>query len=63
LLEHVAALLGTQQPSMVQTIRDADALTYMHHTRRVLGAWIYFKRFAVSILKVETSQASEDQTP
>jgi CRISPR-associated protein Cmr5 len=26
----------------------------MLHTRRVLQAWVYFKRFAVSVLGVKT---------
>jgi CRISPR-associated protein Cmr5 len=31
----------------------------MHHTRRVLEAWVYFKRFAKSVLKVEAGGDDE----
>lgn len=48
LLAHVAAILDVVDP--LAAIRDGDTFHYMLHTRRVLSAWIYFKRFAVSIL-------------
>ena len=60
LLQHVAALLGPPEGGLAEAIRTADAQTYMLHTRRVLGAWIYFKRFAVSILKVEDARPAEE---
>jgi CRISPR-associated protein Cmr5 len=39
------------------TTTPVDALTYMQHTRRLLEAAVYFKRFAVSTLKVESSES------
>lgn len=53
LLEHVGALLGTNNNQPLAILRTANAVEYMLYTRRVLAAWIYFKRFAVSILQVE----------
>lgn len=38
--------------SVVDAVRQADAVQYMLYTRRILSAWIYFKRFAESILEV-----------
>ena len=56
LLDHVAAVLGCDRMNLVQRIRSADVAQYMMDTRRVLGAWSYFKRFAVSVLKVENNE-------
>lgn len=56
LLEDVACLLRVEGGDPVAAVRTADTTTYMLHTRRVLGAWIYFKRFAVSILKVQPGE-------
>lgn len=53
---HVAALLGIDGDLMT-AVRDADLTNYLRHTRTVLAAWVYYKRFAVSILRV---QAGED---
>ncbi len=53
LLEHVAKLLDKQ--TAASAVQQMNASEYMFATRRVLAAWIYFKRFAVSILKVETA--------
>lgn len=63
LLQHVREVLSNIEPSVGQNgllsaIRNANATTYMLYTRRLLAAWIYFKRFAESILKVK---AGEDQ--
>lgn len=63
LLQHVGKVLSTVEPSVDQNgllsaVRNANATTYMLYTRRLLSTWIYFKRFAESILKVK---AGEDQ--
>jgi CRISPR-associated protein Cmr5 len=55
----VAAVLGvTGDP--LDAVRQAETLDYMLKTRRVLEAWIYFKRFAVSILRVESGKDAPD---
>lgn len=54
LLEHVAAILGVES-DLLQAVRNASASDYMLYTRRVLSAWVYFKRFAESILKVSSA--------
>lgn len=56
LLKHVQEILGADV-----NICEGDTLTYMEQTRRVLSAWIYFKRFAVSLLKVESAQDADDK--
>lgn len=59
LLEHVAAILG--QNDVLGAVQGADAIGYMHQTRRVLSAWVYFKRFAASVLGVHTGGQDESQ--
>lgn len=59
ILEHVAKVLGVQG-DLLQVVRDAPASDYMLYTRRILSAWVYFKRFAESILKVSSAAGAED---
>ena len=56
LLADVAEIVGVAP----EKIAVASAADYMHYTRRILAAWIYFKRFAVSILKVERGGTDDD---
>ncbi|MGC8667882.1 MAG: type III-B CRISPR module-associated protein Cmr5 [Chthonomonadales bacterium] len=60
LLQHVAELIGANQSSPLGHVRKAKAIQYMLYTRRVLDAWIYFKRFAESILEVKSAKEAED---
>jgi len=64
LLAHVRQVLGVLTPAALLSaeIAAVDTRTYMHDTRRVLTTWIYFKRFAVSILKVEDAIEAKDAT-
>lgn len=57
LLEHVGRIL--QVSDTLQAAQEADATQYMHMTRRVLEAWVYFKRFAASVLGVKTGGRDE----
>ncbi|MCX7926275.1 MAG: type III-B CRISPR module-associated protein Cmr5 [Fimbriimonadales bacterium] len=66
LLKHVGKILGIETDGkggandpLLQEIIKADALQYMLYTRQVLHAWVYFKRFAVSILGVKTGGQRE----
>lgn len=59
---HVAALLGvTPATGLQQTVREANLSDYMRYTRLIRRAWVYYKRFAVSILKVESAAELDDQ--
>ncbi len=51
ILLHAAKIIDVTDA--LQEAQKVDALTYMHQTRRILEAWIFFKRFAVSALTVE----------
>jgi len=61
LLTHIGKILGVEtdgaggaEGSLIDEILGADTTQYMLYTRRVLHAWVYFKRFAVSVLGVKT---------
>ncbi len=59
LLRHVAHILNVQG-DLLATVRDAPASQYMLYTRRILTSWVYFKRFAESILKVSSAAQAEE---
>lgn len=59
LLEHVAAVLGV--PDALSAVQTASTADYLHMTRRVLAAWTYYRRFAVSLLDPEGKLQAEDQ--
>ena len=48
LLRQVGAIL--EQENVVAYVQTVSATEYMHLTRRVLGAWNYHRRFAVTLL-------------
>lgn len=58
ILQHVQKVLEELgvQDDLLRALREASASDYMLYTRRVLSAWVYFKRFAESILKVSSGQ-------
>jgi len=60
LLVHVAQVLGVQRGGLAGHIQGLDTTQYMLATRMVVSAWLFFKRFAVSILKVKTAQAARE---
>ena len=64
LLEHVAVLLNgpNQQLSPADRARGATVSEYMHDTLRILSAWVFWKRFAVSILKVQSAKDAKENT-
>lgn len=57
LLQHVGQVLGVEDP--LQAVVQGNALLYLRQTRRVLEAWVYFKRFAASVLGVHTGVRDE----
>jgi CRISPR-associated protein Cmr5 len=60
--EHIAQVIGAGSPDrLTDQIGQAGLATYMHQTRTVLAAWVYYKRFAVSLLGVQPGEdATED---
>lgn len=62
LLDHLAQTLGYQRrQELMEKSRSAGVLQYAQLTREVLGACLWFKRFAVSVLGVK--QGQEEGTP
>ncbi len=50
-LDHAAKIIGVS--NALHEAQNANAMTYIHHTRRILAAWVFLKRFAVSALIIE----------
>lgn len=61
LKHNVIAVLGSG-PDPLDVVRQAPLRDYMRHTRMVLEAWVYYKRFAVSELGVGAGD-DEDRQP
>jgi len=60
LLVHLAQVLGVQRAGLAAQHQGLDTTQYMLTTRKVVSAWLFFKRFAVSILKVKTGQDARE---
>lgn len=60
LLEDVAAILDREVKDLVKIMQEAEVSDYMHMTRRVLRAWIYYQRFAKSILDPNDELKNKD---
>jgi CRISPR-associated protein Cmr5 len=41
---------GAGRESVLELLQNASTPDYLHLTRRVLAAWVYYRRFAVSLL-------------
>jgi CRISPR-associated protein Cmr5 len=59
LLDDLSKVLGVDRNQLAGRIEAMNTTEYMLATRQVLSAWLFFKRFAVSILKVKTGQDAQ----
>jgi CRISPR-associated protein Cmr5 len=59
---HIAATLGVEPAALAEHVRCADLRLYLRDTETLLEAWVYYKRFAVSILKVTSDQRDDPDT-
>lgn len=57
---HVAELLGSRPERLAHHVADLRIVAYMHATMTLVDAAVFYKRFAVSILKVESAEADSD---
>lgn len=65
-LEHAATILGLNPPSssaLEQHILTSDLRAYREDSVRLWGAWVYFKRLAVSVLGVEAGDDTDVTGP
>lgn len=53
LLNHIAEVLGVEPGKLLDAVRTAPLMTYIHYSRRIMSAWVYYKRFSVSILNAD----------
>ena len=58
---HAAATLDLTDGELIRRISKAGAEEYLRYTRILLDAWVYYKRFAVSILGVESGGGENEQ--
>lgn len=59
LLDDLAATIHSQQP-LAQRARTAQLIEYMLLTRQTMDALLWFKRFAQSVLGIDTSDAKDE---
>lgn len=57
LLDHIAAVVN--ESDLLVRSRTAELSEYMRLTRHVLGALVWYKRFAQSVLGVEAGEEAE----
>ena len=58
---HLAQVLGIDHADrLAQKVSEAPLPAYMHQTRLILNAWVYYKRFAVSLLGVEVGDVDTE---
>ena len=55
----IAATLGMPEARLLADVQSAPLGEYVRYTRTLLDAWVYYKRFAVSILGVEADERGE----
>ncbi|MGH9176739.1 MAG: type III-B CRISPR module-associated protein Cmr5 [Vicinamibacterales bacterium] len=53
LLGHVAELLEIDRSNLLSAIQNAAVLDYIRYSERIIEAWVFYKRFAVSMLDVD----------
>lgn len=58
LTRDVRDILGLQGDPL-EVVRTAPLADYMRYTRTILDAWVFYRRFAVSVLEVEVGQSEE----
>lgn len=64
---HLAAALGVKvseqavgnSGALLDRVMTANVITYIQDTRTILDAWVYYKRFAASVLGVENAHSAE----
>lgn len=59
LLTDLSATVG-QPGTLLQRAREAPLEEYIHLTRRVMAALLWYKRFAQSILDIKTADVAKD---
>lgn len=60
LKSHIATTLGVLEETLLDRVRDAPIGTYLRETSLLLDAWVYYKRFAVSILGVTAGEGKDE---
>jgi len=56
-------IVNPQKQKLSEAVGELDAMSYALATRILLRAWIYYKRFAESILGVKAGDEEDDNGP
>lgn len=62
--DHVADILDIKKPNgdrgdPLEAVRHAELTEYLRYTRTILDAWVYYRRFADSVLEVKAGGRDE----
>lgn len=57
---HIAETLGKQPDDLLNDVRRMSSVEYLRASRRLAEAWVYYKRFAVSILGVKPGEQDRE---
>ena len=60
LLKHLSQVLDIPAGRVTERIRTTDTVTYLRYTQEVLQAMVYFRRFVVSLLRIDDTPPAED---
>src|SRR5690606_9314727 len=60
LLNHIAEVLGVEPGKLLDAVRTAPLMTYIHYSRRIMSAWVYYKRFSASLLAADPTADRRD---
>ncbi len=56
LRDHISETLAVPSGQLLEQVRADPLDAYMRRTRTLLEAWVYYKRFAVSVLNVQAGE-------
>lgn len=58
---HVAETLGERDETLLDRVRRMSSVEYMRASRRLVEAWLFYKRFAVSVLGVQAGEGKDQE--
>ncbi len=58
---HVAETLGEREDTLLDRVRRMSSVEYLRASRRLVEAWVFYKRFAVSLLGVQPGEGRDQE--
>ncbi len=59
-LKHISEVLGIERERLLDTVQEAPLMEYIMYSRRIMEAWVYYKRFSVSFLDADLTSDDEE---